>query len=215
MVYRHDRAFISPPPALDFHYADSVSIVFHRRRGRGETSVHASNLIRLGEIYICYRRRIPLFKVVASLSILLPPAISLPIPHRFTMFSSDHELVLLEFISGPVDSGATPKLPDIPRFASPRFSPGTLIYLPPGTLQLRPETRWILRDVHYWSIFGVKRAHPEITALFVGGFTTDIGTMANFRPKNHQEISCASTVSWKIVTSRETKLKLDLAIQLY
>lgn len=108
--------------ALDFHYADSVSIAFHRRRGRGETSVHASNLIRLGEIYICYRRRISLFKVVVSLSILFPPPSSLPIPYRFTMFSSDHELVLLEFISGPVDSGATPKLPDIPRFASPIFS---------------------------------------------------------------------------------------------
>lgn len=61
----------------------------------------------------------------------------------------------------------------------------------------------------------MKRAHPEITALFVGGFTTGIGTMVSFRPKNHQEISCANTMSWKIVTSRVTNLKLDLAIQLH
>jgi len=27
-----------------------------------------------------------------------------------------------------------------------------------------------VRDVHYWSIFGVERGHPEIIALFVGGF---------------------------------------------
>lgn len=108
--------------ALDFHYVASVSIAFHRRRGRGETSVHASNLIRLGEIYICYRQRVPLFEVVVSLSTLFLTPTSLPIPNRFTMFSSDHELVLLEFISGPVDSSATPKLPDIPRFASPIFS---------------------------------------------------------------------------------------------
>lgn len=104
---------------LDFHSVYSVSIAFHRRHGRGKTSVHASNLIRLGEIYICYRQRIPLFKVVVSLSSL--PDLSLPIPYRFTMFSSDHERGLLEFISGPVDSSATPKLPDIPRFASPIF----------------------------------------------------------------------------------------------
>lgn len=169
--------------ALDFHYVASVSIAFHRRRGRGETSVHASNLIRLGEIYICYRQRIPLFKVVVSLSTLFLSPASLPISYRFTMFSSDHELVLLEFISGPVDSSATPKLPDIPRFASPIFSGYPYLFV--TRYQLRPKARWILRDVHYWSIFGVKRAHPEITALFVSGFTTGSGTAVNFRPKNH------------------------------
>jgi len=86
------------------------------------------------------------------------------------VFSSEHEPSLLEFISGSADSSVTPKLLDIPRLAFPRLRIGNP-YLFVTRYTNFGQAQWILRDVHYWSIFGVKRAHPEIIALFVGGFT--------------------------------------------
>lgn len=64
------------------------------------------------------------------------------------------------------DSSATPKLPATLLSCDSHFPIFALIYSPPDT------SRDTSRDVHYWSIFGVKRAHPEIIALFVSGFTS-------------------------------------------
>lgn len=113
---------------LDFHHTASVSIAFHRRRGRGKTWIHVSNLIQLGEIYICNWQ----YSLVQSRRRRsYPSPTTSPIPHWITVFSSEHEPGLLEFISGPADSSATPKLPDILRLAFPIFALGTLIYLSP------------------------------------------------------------------------------------
>lgn len=111
-----------PPPFLphipDFHHADSVSIAFHRRRGRGETSAHASNLIRLGEIYIRVPAVFPCSKSSPSSSTRLSSSSSStsPCPERpgasfHPQSAPIHRALLrprsgalLEFISGPADS---------------------------------------------------------------------------------------------------------------
>lgn len=186
---------------LDFHSVDSVSIAFHRRHGRGETSVHASNLIRLGEIYICYRQRIPLFKVVVSLS-SLPDLSSNSLPIHYVFLRPRAGIIRIYKRSCWQQRNAQTAGYSAIRIPDFRWAP---LFICHPVHQLRPEARWILRDVHYWSIFGVKRAHPEITALFVGGFTTGSGTSASFRSKNHQDIPCANTATmiWKIVIPRD------------
>lgn len=169
-------AFSSLPPPLsrdNFHHADSagVSIAFHRRRGRGETSVHASNLIRLVEIYICVHRHPPLLALI-PLPLRSPPA-----PTHFPPDLAAAQPGLLEFISGTVDNPATPKLLDIPRapISARGEETATLIYL--------PDDRLYTRDARYWSIFGVERGQPEFIALFAAGFTSDDRSPLSFPEK--------------------------------
>jgi len=181
---------------LDFHHADSVSIAFHRRRGRGKTLVHVSNLIWLGEIYICYWQ----YSLVQSCRRRVPLLRPRQFPTRFTMFSSECEPSLLEFISVLLTIAQRPNY-RIFRDSRSRFSLETLIYLPPVT-----PTSARLNGYSAMCIIGQflgwnAPIRKSSLCLSVVLRSQQRGAAASLYPKNHQGILHATSTSmiWKIV----------------